>query len=94
MTCLRLILGDQLSHDVSSLADVQPGDVVVMVEVADEAEHVPHHAQKSRCSCAPPPGPGPAAGHTLPPRLKHSRPAAGHTGAPKAGARRARASGF
>jgi deoxyribodipyrimidine photolyase-related protein len=46
MTCLRLILGDQLSQDMSSLTDMQPGDVVLMVEVADEAEHVPHHKQK------------------------------------------------
>lgn len=46
MTCLRLILGDHLSHEISSLADVQPDDVVLMVEVASEAEHVPHHKQK------------------------------------------------
>lgn len=46
MTRLRLILGDQLSHDISSLTDLQPGDVVLMAEVANEAEHVPHHKQK------------------------------------------------
>ncbi len=46
MTCLRLILGDHLSHDISALSDLQTGDVVVMVEVAAEAEHVPHHKQK------------------------------------------------
>ena len=42
-----LILGDQLSHDISSLQGFDPlEDVVLMVEVADEATYVPHHKQK------------------------------------------------
>lgn len=46
MTSLRFILGDQLSHDVASLRGAAPGDVVLMVEVAEEATYVPHHPQK------------------------------------------------
>ena len=46
MSRLHLVLGDQLSHDLSSLAQLQPDSVVLMVEVADEARHVPHHKQK------------------------------------------------
>ncbi|MDP5306591.1 cryptochrome/photolyase family protein [Paracoccus spongiarum] len=44
---LRLVLGDHLSRDLSALSDLDPGrDVVLMVEVADEARHVRHHKQK------------------------------------------------
>ena len=44
---LRFILGDQLSHDISSLRGLDPAhDVVLMVEVADETTYVPHHKQK------------------------------------------------
>jgi deoxyribodipyrimidine photolyase-related protein len=44
---LRVILGDQLSLDLSALADLDPGrDVVLMMEVAEEGSHVPHHKQK------------------------------------------------
>ncbi|WP_421726731.1 cryptochrome/photolyase family protein [Bauldia sp.] len=47
MKTLRLILGDQLSRDISSLADIDPAtDVVLMVEVAEETTYVPHHKQK------------------------------------------------
>jgi deoxyribodipyrimidine photolyase-related protein len=47
VTTLRLILGDQLTRDLSSLADLDPAtDVVVMVEVADETTYVRHHKQK------------------------------------------------
>ena len=44
---LRLILGDQLSFDLASLQglDIQR-DTVLLVEVMEEASHVPHHPQK------------------------------------------------
>ena len=41
------VLGDQLSHSLSSLAaGDRSGDVVLMVEVADETTYVRHHKQK------------------------------------------------
>lgn len=44
---LRIVLGDQLTRAVSSLADINPArDVVLMVEVAEEARYVRHHKQK------------------------------------------------
>ncbi|MDV4168585.1 cryptochrome/photolyase family protein [Rhodovulum sp. FJ3] len=44
---LILILGDQLSPEMSCLSDgPEAGDVVVMAEVADEGTYVPHHPQK------------------------------------------------
>jgi deoxyribodipyrimidine photolyase-related protein len=44
---LRLVLGDQLTRRVSSLVDIDPEhDVVLMVEVRDEATYVRHHKQK------------------------------------------------
>ncbi len=44
---LRLILGDQLSHSISSLADVDPvRDSILIVEVMAEATYVPHHKKK------------------------------------------------
>ena len=44
---LRLILGDQLSHNISSLSDIDINhDVVLMVEVQTETNYVPHHKQK------------------------------------------------
>jgi deoxyribodipyrimidine photolyase-related protein len=44
---LRLILGDQLSHDISSLNDIdRDHDIVLMVEVQTETTYVPHHKQK------------------------------------------------
>jgi deoxyribodipyrimidine photolyase-related protein len=44
---LRLILGDQLSFDLASLQAVDiECDTVLMVEVMEEASHVPHHPQK------------------------------------------------
>ncbi len=47
MTSLRFILGDQLSHSLSALADIDKADdVVLMMEVAQEAGHIPHHKQK------------------------------------------------
>ncbi|MCJ2137032.1 cryptochrome/photolyase family protein [Methylobacterium sp. J-026] len=44
---LRFVLGDQLTRRVSSLIDLDPErDVVLMVEVRDEATYVRHHKQK------------------------------------------------
>ena len=44
---LRVILGDQLSHAIASLKGLDPArDIVLMVEVQDEASYVPHHKQK------------------------------------------------
>ena len=44
---VRLVLGDQLSPHVSSLADAEPGrDVVVMAELWDETAYVRHHKKK------------------------------------------------
>jgi len=46
MSTLRILLGDQLTRGISSLRDCQPGDTVLMMEVAEEATYVPHHKQK------------------------------------------------
>jgi deoxyribodipyrimidine photolyase-related protein len=47
MKTLRIVLGDQLSHDISALAELDPAaDIVLMMEVVDECTYVPHHAQK------------------------------------------------
>ncbi|RMA43762.1 cryptochrome/photolyase family protein [Rhodophyticola porphyridii] len=47
MVKLVLILGDQLSEEISALREADKAcDVVVMAEVADEAEYVPHHPKK------------------------------------------------
>ena len=46
MPTLRLVLGDQLSHTISSLRDWQPGDLVLMCEVAGETGYVRHHKKK------------------------------------------------
>lgn len=44
---LCFVLGDQLTRDLSALADIDPAqDIVLMVEVAAEARYVPHHKQK------------------------------------------------
>lgn len=44
---LRLILGDQLSPDISSLADLdRDRDAVLMVECDDECRYVRHHKKK------------------------------------------------
>ncbi|WP_163021808.1 cryptochrome/photolyase family protein, partial [Pseudomonas viridiflava] len=44
---LRLVLGDQLSFDLASLQDLNAEcDTVLLVEVMEEATHVPHHPQK------------------------------------------------
>jgi deoxyribodipyrimidine photolyase-related protein len=47
MSVLRVILGDQLSFDISALADLDLGrDTVLMMEVTEENEYVSHHKQK------------------------------------------------
>ena len=44
---LRFILGDQLSRGIATLSDADPRlDIVLMVEVAEEAAYVPHHPKK------------------------------------------------
>jgi len=44
---LRLILGDQLSHDIAALVDIDKDrDVILMCEVWDEATYVKHHKKK------------------------------------------------
>ena len=47
MKTLRFVLGDQLTRSLSSLADLDPAnDVVLMVEAAQETTYVRHHKQK------------------------------------------------
>lgn len=47
MTILIPVLGDQLSHDLASLRDIDPEDaVVLMMEVAEETTYVRHHQRK------------------------------------------------
>ncbi len=44
---LILILGDQLSHNISSLKDASPDqDEILMCEVRDETDYVGHHKKK------------------------------------------------
>lgn len=46
-TSLRLILGDQLSHSISSLSDCdKSNDIIFMAEVWEEASYVKHHKKK------------------------------------------------
>ena len=47
MKTLRLIMGDQLSQDISALEDLDPDhDLVLMAELQDEITAVKHHKQK------------------------------------------------
>ena len=47
MRNLIVILGDQLSHNISSLNDFDPGrDHILMCEVWDETKYVKHHKKK------------------------------------------------
>lgn len=46
MKTLRLILGDQLSHNISSLQKAKSEDIVFMCEVTEEATYVKHHKKK------------------------------------------------
>ncbi len=44
---LRLILGDQLSHSISSIEDCdKANDIILMCEVLEEATYVKHHKKK------------------------------------------------
>lgn len=43
---VRLVLGDQLSHTISSLQDLSSDDIVLMAEVRSEATYVRHHKKK------------------------------------------------
>ena len=44
---LILVLGDQLSPELSALREAnKTSDVVVMAEVMEEASYVPHHPKK------------------------------------------------
>jgi deoxyribodipyrimidine photolyase-related protein len=43
---VRLVLGDQLSPSLSSLADMAADDVVLLAEVMGECTYVRHHAKK------------------------------------------------
>lgn len=43
---LRVVLGDQLSRAISALDGLETGDVVLMMEVAEETTYVAHHKQK------------------------------------------------
>ena len=47
LTTLRIILGDQLTSQISSLDGVDPqGDIILMCEVFAEATYVKHHKKK------------------------------------------------
>ena len=47
MKVLRLILGDQLSQDISSLKGCNKSDdIILMCEVWNEATYVKHHKKK------------------------------------------------
>lgn len=46
MSSIRLILGDQLSHSISSLSGIQQHDTILMCEVMAEATYVKHHPKK------------------------------------------------
>lgn len=47
MKTLRVVLGDQLTKDISALKGIDADtDRVLMMEVIDENTHVPHHKQK------------------------------------------------
>ncbi|MDA3913618.1 cryptochrome/photolyase family protein, partial [Oleiagrimonas sp.] len=46
MTCLRLILGDQLNARHNWLREPQDEVVYVLMEVRSETDYVRHHAQK------------------------------------------------
>ena len=46
MTCLRLVLGDQLNPEHPWFASVRPDVVYVLMEIRQETDYVLHHAQK------------------------------------------------
>lgn len=47
MAILRVILGDQLTHTLSSLDNINPhNDIILMCEVSEETDYVKHHQKK------------------------------------------------
>lgn len=46
MKTLRLVLGDQLSDNISSLSDINENDCILMCELMNEATYVKHHPKK------------------------------------------------
>jgi deoxyribodipyrimidine photolyase-related protein len=46
VSALRVVLGDQLSRGLASLAGLEARDTVLMAEVMGECTYVPHHPQK------------------------------------------------
>ena len=46
MTCLRLVLGDQLDPGHPWFANVRPDVAYVLMEIRQETDYVLHHAQK------------------------------------------------
>jgi len=46
MPALRLVLADQLTATIPLVAQAAPDDVLLLVEVQEEATYVPHHPQK------------------------------------------------
>ena len=46
MSCLRLILADQLTETLPIVKDCAKGDAILMVEVREEATYVKHHKKK------------------------------------------------
>ena len=46
MSTLRIVLGDQLTRTLSALRGHAAGDIVLMMEVVEEATYVKHHKQK------------------------------------------------
>ena len=46
MSKLIFVLGDQLSHNLSSLKTLEKGDIVMLAEVKSEAEYAWHHKKK------------------------------------------------
>jgi len=46
VSTLRIVLGDQLTRGLPALRDHQSGDIVLMMEVVEEATYVKHNKQK------------------------------------------------
>ncbi len=46
MKKLRFIFGDQLSHSISSLTDMDKEDIIFLCEAMEEASYVKHHPKK------------------------------------------------
>ena len=47
MSCLRLVLGDQLSSQMSSLSDIDhANDIILLMEIKSETDYAAHHKRK------------------------------------------------